>query len=82
MVPTFQKGKNTHVDFDIKSTQGKCVYMPMSEVMKGNGVEKNHFSVLSAAPGDASNPFAMNRGGMGPPPYNDGDELMQSTDSH
>ncbi|AYQ31885.1 hypothetical protein [Runella sp. SP2] len=86
LVPTFQKGNKTHVDFDIKSTQSKCVYMPMSEVMANyrneKSLEKATFSMFSAAPGDASNPFAMNRGGMGPPPYNDGDELMQSTDNY
>lgn len=84
LVPTYENNEKKHIDFDIKSSKLNCKYITMNDVIERNKKgkkEKISFYMFSAAPGDATNPFAMNRGGMGPPPYNEGDNLMSTTDN-
>lgn len=88
LVPThgvLVNGKFQHIDFDIKSTRSNCRYTSIKDIIdvyaKEKTLERAKFSIFTASSGDPNEYTVMNKGGMGPPPYNEGDGLMQQTDN-
>ena len=86
LVPTYNKG-NINIDFDIESSKKQCKYVSFGDLylkqIKSQKPNEKGESVGMMMAGIDEMLSVTNKGGMGPPPYNDsGDYLMNITDKY